>query len=140
MVSPGEDWQAELRARGYRMTPQRQLVLDAIRALEHATPEDVYAHLRQASPGVNLSTVYRTLELLEEIGMASHTHLDHGAPTYHSHDKPEHVHLVCRSCKTVQEVAPKLVGSLVDTLRDKRGFETDVAHLTVFGICEECTQ
>jgi hypothetical protein len=78
------DWQEELRARGYRLTPQRQLVLEAVYELEHATPDQILEHVRERASGVNVSTIYRTLELLEEIGLVTHTHLSHGAPTYHS--------------------------------------------------------
>ena len=77
------DWDQQLRARGYRATPQRQLVLEAVAELRHATPEDVGARVNQSARGVNTSTIYRTLELLEQLGMVTHTHLGHGAPTYH---------------------------------------------------------
>jgi Fur family transcriptional regulator, ferric uptake regulator len=133
------DWQDELRARGYRLTPQRQLVLEAVQDLEHATPDEILAHVRERASGVNISTIYRTLELLEEIGLVTHTHLSHGAPTYHSSAVPPHVHLVCRSCKTVYDVDPQAVQPLVDRLHDDEGFETDVAHLTVFGLCQKCS-
>ena len=76
-------WDEQLRARGYRVTPQRQLVLEAVARLDHATPEEIGAQVQQTARGVNISTIYRTLELLEQIGMVTHTHLGHGAPTYH---------------------------------------------------------
>src|SRR5579875_1876074 len=88
-------WDEQLRARGYRATPQRQLVLEAVAKLGHATPEDVAAEVQQTARGVNISTVYRTLELLEQLGMVTHAHLGHGAPTYHLAVEADHVHLVC---------------------------------------------
>ena len=88
-------WHEKLRSRGYRVTPQRQLVLEAIKAVDHATPEEICARVRETARGVNISTVYRTLELLEELGMVTHTHLGHGAPTYHLAAEANHVHLVC---------------------------------------------
>ena len=91
-------WHEELRSRGYRVTPQRQLVLEAVKAVDHATPEEICARVRETARGVNISTVYRTLELLEELGMVTHTHLGHGAPTYHLAAEADHVHLVCRDC------------------------------------------
>lgn len=133
------DWQDELRARGYRLTPQRQMVLEAVQDLGHATPEDILAHVRERASGVNMSTIYRTLELLEEIGLVSHTHLSHGAPTYHSSAAPKHVHLVCRSCKNVYDVEPEVVQPMVTRLYEDEGFETDVAHLTIFGLCARCS-
>jgi Fur family ferric uptake transcriptional regulator len=133
------DWQSRLRAKGYRLTPQRGLVLEAVQSLGHATPEEVFAEVHERAPGVNISTVYRTLELLEDLGLVTHTHLGHGPPTFHSATVPEHVHLVCRGCRAVTEVPPAAVDSLVRRLADDLGFSTDVNHLTVFGTCAECT-
>jgi Fur family ferric uptake transcriptional regulator len=132
--------QEELRARGYRLTPQRQLVLDAVTALGHATPEDAFAWVKERASGINISTIYRNLELLEELGLVKHAHLSHGAPTYHAADAPEHVHLVCRGCSGITELAPEAVAPLTDALIDQHGFVADVGHLTVFGLCEECAR
>ncbi len=74
---------AQLRARGLRVTSARAQVLDAVQQLEHCTPEQIYQHLGQDSPSLNITTVYRTLDLLEELGLIGHTHLGHGAPVYH---------------------------------------------------------
>jgi Fur family ferric uptake transcriptional regulator len=131
-------WDAELRARGYRVTPQRQLVLAAVTRLEHATPEEIWAEVQRSASGVNISTVYRALELLEEVGLVTHTHLGHGAPRYHLAAEAEHVHLVCSSCGRVTQISPAVVGALVTTLDEQCGFQTDVGHLTVFGRCAEC--
>jgi Fur family ferric uptake transcriptional regulator len=128
----------ELRARGYRLTPQRQLVLTAVGALGHATPEDVHAWVTERASGVNISTVYRTLELLEGLGLVKHAHLSHGAPTYHAADQPEHLHLICRDCGTVTELAPAAVEPMLRALEDTHGFVADVGHLTIFGSCAEC--
>src|SRR3954462_11035180 len=111
-----DTWHEELRARGYRITPQRQLVLEAVTELGHATPEDICSRVQQTARGVNISTVYRTLELLEELGLVTHTHLGHGPPTYHLASAADHVHPVCRACGGVTEVVPHLVQSLVDAL------------------------
>ena len=131
-------WDEQLRARGYRVTPQRQLVLEAVARLGHATPEDVGAEVRQAARGVNISTIYRMLELLEQLGMVTHAHLGHGAPTYHLAVDADHVHLVCRSCGKITEVSPDSVRPLVTALNEEQDFETDVGHLTVFGRCGQC--
>jgi Fur family ferric uptake transcriptional regulator len=131
-------WDEELRARGYRVTPQRQLVLEAVTKLEHATPEEICADVQQTARGVNISTIYRTLELLEQLGLVTHTHLGHGAPRYHLAAEAEHVHLVCSECGRVTQVGPETVNALVAALKDTQGFETDVGHLTVFGKCADC--
>lgn len=128
----------ELRSRGYRLTPQRQLILEAVTHLGHATPEDVHGWVVERASGVNISTVYRTLELLEELGLVKHAHLSHGAPTYHAAAAPEHVHLICRDCGSISEISPAVVGPLVKRLKADHGFVADVGHLTIFGSCKEC--
>jgi Fur family ferric uptake transcriptional regulator len=135
-----QTWDDTLRASGYRVTPQRQLVLEAVTKLEHATPEEIFADIHQTARGVNVSTVYRTLELLEQVGLVTHTHLGHGAPVYHLAAEAQHVHLVCRDCEKVIQVDPAAVGSLVTALDEEFGFETDVGHLTVFGRCGDCRE
>jgi Fur family ferric uptake transcriptional regulator len=139
-VPAADDWQAELRARGYRLTPQRQLVLEAVGALGHATPEEIAGEVRTTASGVNISTVYRTLELLEELGLVQHTHLGHGAPTYSVASDDDHVHLVCRDCGGVDEVASEVVEDVVRRLSAERGFSVDVGHFAVFGRCRACTE
>jgi Fur family transcriptional regulator, ferric uptake regulator len=131
-------WDEQLRARGYRVTPQRQLVLEAVAQLDHATPEEICAQVQQTARGVNISTIYRTLELLEQIGMVTHTHLRHGAPTYHLASDADHVHLVCEDCGRVTEIRPDTIRPMITALEEQQGFETDVRHLTVSGRCAEC--
>jgi Fur family transcriptional regulator, ferric uptake regulator len=131
-------WDKELRARGYRVTPQRQLVLEAVTKLEHASPEEIWADVQQTASGVNISTIYRALELLEQLGLVTHTHLGHGAPRYHLAAEADHVHLVCSSCGRITQVPPDAVEALVSALDESNGFQTDVGHLTVFGRCASC--
>ena len=133
-----DEWHSELRARGYRLTPQRQLVLDAVRTLGHSTPEEIAAAVQAQSESVNLSTVYRTLDLLEELGLVTHTHLGHGAPTYHPADEADHVHLVCTRCGGVQSVPADVVRALAGSLQARHGFEVDVAHIAMHGRCADC--
>ena len=134
------EWQADLRARGYRLTPQRQLVLEAVAQLGHGTPEEIHGEVRKTAAAVNISTVYRTLELLEGIGLVTHTHLGHGAPTYHVASDDDHVHLVCRECGAVTESATSVLGGLVEELGRTEGFEVDVAHFAIFGRCRACAE
>jgi Fur family ferric uptake transcriptional regulator len=116
-----------------RMTPQRQRVLDAVRQLEHATPDQV----SDAVPEVDLTTVYRTLETLEQIGLLAHTHLGHGAPSYRLAED-DHIHVVCHHCNAVVDVPAGLVEDLDRQLRADRGFRLDRSHLTIFGTCADC--
>ncbi|MEV6317582.1 transcriptional repressor [Streptomyces sp. NPDC051776] len=133
------DWQSDLRKRGYRLTPQRQLVLEAVDKLEHATPDDILTEVRRTAGGVNISTVYRTLELLEELGLVSHAHLGHGAPTYHLADRHHHLHLVCRDCSDVIEADVSVAEDFTRELRATFGFDTDLKHFAIFGTCRDCT-
>jgi Fur family ferric uptake transcriptional regulator len=126
-----------LHERGLRMTPQRQLVLDAVRELEHATPEQICQRVQRVTPTVNITTVYRTLELLEKLSLVRHTHLGHGAPSY-SVQEHEHVHLVCHSCGRVDEVPCDLLDELATRLDRGRGFRLDASHLALSGTCREC--
>ena len=94
---------------GNRLTPQRELILARGRALGHATPDEVLAEVRKQSSAINVSTVYRTLEVLEELGLVRHAHLSDRAPTYHSVSDHEHFHLVCRNCHRVISVDPDVL-------------------------------
>ena len=128
---------ATLHRRGLRMTPQRQLVLDAVDGLGHATPEAVCTRVQQTAPAVNITTVYRTLDLLEQLGVVRHTHLGHGAPTYATAGH-EHVHLVCHRCDTVAEIDVAVLDALAAGLRERTGFELDPAHVALSGLCRSC--
>ena len=134
------DWRERLRGSGYRLTPQRELILAAVERLGHATPDEVLAEVHARSEAVNVSTVYRTLEVLEELGLVRHAHLSDRAPTYHSVRDHEHFHLVCRNCGRVVSVGPGMLTSLTERLRDEQNFAVDVGHLTVFGACVECPE
>lgn len=129
-----------LRGSGYRLTPQRQLILRAVEELKHATPDEVLARVQSQASAVNASTVYRTLEVLEELGLVRHAHLSDRAPTYHSARESEHIHLVCRKCQRVRSVEPEAATALVATLTRDHGFEVDLGHLAVFGHCVDCTE
>src|SRR5487761_105165 len=131
-------WDEELRLRGYRVTPARQLVLEAVARLNHATPEEIAACVQQIAKGVNISTIYRTLELLDSLGLVAHTHLNHGAPTYHLATEGAHVHLVCQDCGKIDQASPDAIAPLTRALDERHGFEINVSHLTVFGLCHDC--
>ncbi|MGI8665009.1 MAG: Fur family transcriptional regulator [Jatrophihabitans sp.] len=122
-----------LRERGLRMTPQRQRVMDAVSHLVHATPDQV----SDAVPEVDLTTVYRTLETLEQIGLLAHTHLGHGAPSYRLAGD-DHIHVVCHHCASVVDAPPELADQMAARLSSERGFVLDRSHFTVFGTCADC--
>ncbi|WP_309650124.1 transcriptional repressor [Nocardioides sp.] len=130
-----DDWRERLRESGHRLTPQRELILAAVEQLGHATPDQVLAQVRKTSEAVNISTIYRTLEVLETLGLVRHAHLSDRAPTYHSVKDHEHFHIVCRNCGRVTSVGPTVLTTLRESLRDDHDFTVDVGHLTVFGTC-----
>ena len=134
---------AELRARGLRLTPQRQQVLAAVAALEHGTPEEISARLRtDAGPdgaAPDTSTVYRTLELLERLGLVWHTHLGKGAPVYHAAEHP-HLHVVCASCGEISSADPALLDGAAERLAADLGFQLDVGHVALSGTCRACRE
>lgn len=137
-VEPADsDWRERLRGSGYRLTPQRELILAAVETLGHATPEEVLAEVRTHSRAVNASTIYRTLEVLEELGLVRHAHLSDRAPTYHSVSEHEHFHLKCRTCDRVISVDPGVLEPLLTRLHADFSFDADVGHLTVFGTCTD---
>jgi Fur family ferric uptake transcriptional regulator len=118
-----------------RVTSQREQVLEAVRRLNHATPEQI----SETVPGVDVTTVYRTLELFESLGLVRHAHLGHGAPSFRPAED-EHVHVVCHTCGAVADAEPDLVENLAERLREESGFVLDRAHFTVFGRCRECAK
>ena len=134
------DFAERLRNSGKRLTPQREMILRAVDALGHATADEVLAEVRNQSSAINISTVYRTLEVLEELGLVKHAHLSDRAPTYHSVGGHEHFHLVCRNCHRVISVDPVVLGSVLERLRADHGFTADIGHLTVFGRCDQCEE
>jgi Fur family transcriptional regulator, ferric uptake regulator len=133
-----QDWERRLRDHGFRITPQRQLVLEAVENLRHGTPEEILVEVQLTASGVNLSTIYRTLEVLEEVGLVTHAHIGHGPPTYHAVDEDVHIHLVCDRCGAVQSVPAGVAAEFVERLESEYGFRTDISHVSVHGLCESC--
>jgi Fur family transcriptional regulator, ferric uptake regulator len=133
-----EGWEARLREQGFRITPQRQLVLEAVENLRHGTPEEILVEVQRTATGVNLSTIYRTLEVLEDVGLVTHAHIGHGAPTYHAVEEQMHIHLVCDRCTKVQSVPADVAASFVADLERDYGFRTDISHVSVHGLCATC--
>lgn len=128
-----------LRERGYRLTPQRQMILSTIHKSDHhISAEEIYAQVRLRYPQVNISTVYRTLELLKELGLVTETDLGGGRFRYHSVEKGHHHHLVCRKCARVFELDESLLKPIEGKILRQYGFKADLSHLAVFGNCVQC--
>ena len=130
---------ATLREKGYRLTPQRVAVWETLRASgQHLSAEDVVRKLHETMPEVNLSTVYRTLELLVSLDLITETHLA-GARTYYEIEAGHpHHHLVCERCGAVGHFDDLLFVPVYEELRRSSGFESIHAEATVFGLCADC--
>ncbi|MCA1783291.1 MAG: Fur family transcriptional regulator [Dermatophilaceae bacterium] len=127
-----------LRAAGLRVTAPRERVYAAVTEAPHSTPEALIERVNATAPALPASSVYRALECLEEVGVVSHTHLDHRAPTYHLADHAEHLHLVCRVCGAVVESPAGVADGLVADLEREHGFVADVTHMAIQGECAQC--
>lgn len=128
----------ELASRGGRRTAARQAIVEALLASKgHVTADDLARRVQRRFPSVNVSTVYRTLDALEELGVVDHVHLGHGRAIYHLADEA-HQHLVCERCERVQELPATKLRSLVRTLDDEYGFAVDQRHFAIVGVCRRC--
>jgi len=130
----------QLRKRGFRLTPQREMVLSVMHEVEgHATAEEIYARVQDLSSSVDISTVYRTLELLQGFDLVATFELDDGQRHYELLGvHGPHCHLVCRSCGKVVGVEREMIQPLVDRLLETYGFQVDLDHLMIPGLCQEC--
>lgn len=131
----------KLNELGYRLTPQRVMILAAIENSDHhISVEEIYAQITVKYPQVNISTVYRTLELLEQLGLVTETDLGGGRVRYHPVDKGRHHHLVCQECGAVIDLDESLLSSLKNTLLREYKFSADLKHLAIFGHCVNCKE
>jgi Fur family ferric uptake transcriptional regulator len=128
----------ELRARGLRMTPQRRaIVSEVMRTAGHISPASIARKVQSEMPGVNASTVYRTLTLLEEVGVLQHSHLETGAE-YHRSDEAQHVHLTCHRCGRDDALSIAEAERLGALIHRHHGFVADLTHFAITGLCADC--
>ncbi len=127
-----------IREQGYRMTPQRQIVLDAIEAFDgHATAGEIYEWVAERSPAVNRATVYRVLGFLCELELVAR--FEDGTNTMYElvGERPHH-HLVCRECGSVAHVPAQTLDVLATILVEEHGFRAEFRHLAISGLCRVC--
>lgn len=138
-MANGRDFRQALKDGGLRMTPQRQLILDAIAATHgHISADEVHQQVIRQFPDVNVTTVYRTLEMLEELGLMRHTHFHNGVAQYQRTDEAPHHHLVCTVCHRDTELDLEVLEPLARELDRRYGFKSDLAHTAIVGICRDC--
>ena len=129
-----------LRTRGLRMTPQRRaIVAEVLRTSGHISPAAVARRVQSEMPGVNASTVYRTLTLLEEVGVLQHSHLESGAE-YHRSEDAEHVHLTCSNCGNDDALSLDEAEALHSLIHRHHGFVADLTHFAITGLCADCAR
>jgi len=132
------DVRGRLRSAGLRWTPQRRALIDVLKATDgHVTGAELVELCRGRDPETTPSTVYRTLEVLEEIGLIKHSHGRDGRQEFHIAPSSEHGHAICESCGEVRELSDADVDDLVASLGGT-GFAVDLSHLTVGGLCHDC--
>ncbi|HZT07194.1 MAG TPA: Fur family transcriptional regulator [Chloroflexota bacterium] len=130
---------ATLRERGHRLTLQREIILDTLESISgHIAVDDVYRRIHGRFPQVNVSTVYRTLELLEQEGLVTHTHIHDGVAKWHRAEEAQHQHLVCERCGAELALDLQLLEPLAHELRERYGFDAHFAHFAIIGLCSTC--
>ena len=128
-----------LRRAGMRWTAQRRLILEVIEATDgHVTGSELVDRCRTLDPETTPSTVYRTLRVLEEIGVVQHAHGRDGREEFHVRPAESHGHLHCSSCGQSWEISPADAAATVREFRGRLGFEIDLSHLSVGGTCASC--
>lgn len=133
----------QLKGLGYKLTPQRRAVLDILLENEgkHLSTEEIYDLVRKDCPEIGLATVYRTLQLLEKMGVTCKMNFDDGCNRYelvHKDEDHQHHHLICKSCGSVQEVEDDLLEVLESKVEDKYNFKIENHSVKFFGYCESC--
>jgi Fur family ferric uptake transcriptional regulator len=139
---PNDRWadvRRKLRANGLRWTPQRGVLLEVLAGIDgHVTGAELVERSRAIDPTTTPSTVYRTLDVLEGLGLVSHSHGLEGRQEFHVNPGADHGHLVCSGCGGSWELAPDEVAALVGGLRASREFAVAVEHLSIEGRCGAC--
>jgi Fur family ferric uptake transcriptional regulator len=124
---------------GYRLTPQRLMILKAVEdADSHISAEEIHTQVCAYYPQMNISTVYRTLELLKTLNLVTETDLGDGRVRYHCMGKGHHHHLVCQKCGEMIDVEESILEPLWTKIQQKYGFKVDMKHLAFFGLCSKC--
>lgn len=139
-----ESLKASLKEKGYKLTPQRRSILDEIIKNEgsHLTAEEIYDLVKVNCPEIGLATVYRTVQLLEEMGVVCKLDLDDGCSRYELCDDDEthqHHHLICQNCGVVIEVEGDLLEELEQVIESKYNFKIKNHSLKFYGICDNCS-
>jgi Fur family ferric uptake transcriptional regulator len=127
-----------LKSKGLRLTPQRRMILDVIHnKSEHLTAEDIIKYVQKRMPGVNKSTIYRTLDLLEDTGCVFKSESE-GGFIYHHAELGHHHHLICKKCGHTIDCDEDLFIPIESEIARKYGFKVNFKHVVIEGICTHC--
>ena len=141
-VAPGAPWadvRERLHARGLRWTPQRRVLIEVLsRSDGHVTGAELVERCRELDPATTPSTVYRTLDVLEELGIVRHAHGASGREEFHVLPEADHGHLHCLGCRETWEIGAGEAAAMVAALRADRGFAVELSHLSIAGLCRTC--
>lgn len=128
-----------LRDSGHRLTPQRVLILSSLRHADgHVTASEILDQVRESYPYIDASTVYRTLSVLKKLRLVSETDLGAGETIYEWLHQDRHHHLICRRCDCLIRLDHQYVANLGTEILDDYGFQADVDHIAIFGLCSDC--
>ncbi|MBE6051659.1 MAG: transcriptional repressor [Clostridium sp.] len=133
----------ELKKEGYKLTPQRRAIVDTIVDNEgkHLTAEEIYDEVKKVCPEIGLATVYRTILLLEKIGVVSRLYLNDGCSRYelvHRDENHRHHHLICEVCNKIIEVEDDLLDNLESSIEKNYGFKILDHVVKFYGVCNDC--
>jgi len=126
---------------GYRLTPQRMMILEAIAdSGGHISAEEIHEQVRVAYPYLDISTVYRTLDLLKTLHLVSETDMGRGHAQYELLSKGLHHHLICTECGRILDMENSFLDPLRLAIEEEYDFHAETEHLAIFGICGDCKQ
>ncbi len=132
------DLASAVHGHGHRLTPQRHVILEAVRkASGHLTPEAVYARVHAKNLAISRATIYRTLDFLCELRLV--VAMQWGGQKYYeaAGERPHH-HLVCRNCNQIVQIDHGLIETLSEAVQKKHHFKVDMDHVALFGLCADC--
>lgn len=128
-----------LHERGLRWTPQRRVLIEILKTSSgHVTGAELVDRCRALDPATVPSTVYRTLDVLEDLGLVSHSHGHDGREEFHVLPESEHAHLTCTRCGRVSELSAAEAAPFIAALQASHGFSVNLSHLNVGGLCTSC--
>jgi Fe2+ or Zn2+ uptake regulation protein len=140
-MSCGQRLMQQLHAAGHRVTPQRLVILESVaHSRDHTSAHEIFTEARRRLPGLNQATVYRTLRMLQAGGLVDLHTGGRQALCFSLHDPQHpHAHLVCRSCGRELELDAELLVPLANSIHRRTGFQLEMSHLTLTGLCPRCS-